>query len=63
MQYADEIAALIGAAYVIARVIVTLTPTPKDDALFKTWSGRILLIAKVVFGLDPKQGLQKRGPK
>ena len=63
MQYADEISAIIGAAFVIARVVTYLTPTPKDDEMLSSWSGRILTIAKIVFGLDPKQGLKKYGPK
>ena len=62
-EYADEIAAVIGALYVIGRVIVLITPTPKDDEMFKTWSGRILTVLSIVFGLDPKKGLKKHGPK
>jgi len=56
-----EISAIIGGLYVIARVIVLLTPTPRDDAIFKkvqSW----LKILSTVFGLDMKQGIKKYGP-
>lgn len=62
-SHGDAIAAIIGAVYVIARVVVTLTPTKDDDKVFKGISGKVFMIAKVVFGLDPKQGLKKHSPK
>lgn len=59
-----EILAAIGALYSVARIIVTLTPTPKDDAaLDRAWGGLRALAA--VFGLDLKAGVSsepKRPP-
>jgi hypothetical protein len=55
----EEIAALIGAVYVIARIVVLLTPTKVDDRKFKGVSGMILKLAQNVFGLDVNQGLKK----
>lgn len=62
-NYGEEIAAVIGALFVIARVVVLITPTKDDDKIFKGTSGKILLVSKTLFGLDPKQGLKKHGPK
>lgn len=57
-----EIFAVIGALYGAARVLVALTPTPKDDAaLAKVWIG-LRVLAKA-FGLDLKQGVSDGIPK
>ena len=57
-----EISAIIGGIYIIARVIVVLTPTPKDDEALKHVS-RWLKAFRVIFGLDLKQGIEKYRPK
>lgn len=43
------------AMYIIARIIVILTPTPKDDEALEKVSGLVRALAKT-FGLDLKQG-------
>lgn len=56
---AVAIAAVLGAAYALARTIVALTPTPKDDkALEKV--GIVLKALAKGFGLDLKQGREKK---
>ena len=57
-----EIFAVIGSLYAAARVIVAMTPTPKDDAaLAKVWIG-LRALARA-FGLDLKQGVEDKTPK
>ena len=56
-----EISAIIGALYVIARVIVALTPTPQDDEALKKVAKWIKLLTMVT-GLNIKQGLKKYEP-
>jgi len=58
----DDVAAIIGGLYIIARVIVLLTPTPRDDEALKKVAGWLTAI-KVITGLDLKQGIKKHGPK
>ena len=53
-----EIFAVIGALYSIARVIVALTPTPKDNIALEKIGVQLRAIAKV-FGLDLTQGVSK----
>lgn len=56
-EYAEHITAALGIAYLVARFVVAMTPTPKDDELLETltpWASRL---AKA-FGLDVKQGRQ-----
>jgi hypothetical protein len=57
-EYATEIMAIVGALYTIARTVVVLTPTPKDDEALKHVSGFLFALSKT-FGLDLKQGLTK----
>ena len=47
--------ACIGGLYTLARVIVAMTPTPKDDKYLDKVSGYVVAIAKAI-GLDLKQG-------
>lgn len=49
--------AIIGALYTAARLIVFLTPTPKDDAVLGKLQKLVALIAGVA-GLDKRQGLK-----
>ncbi len=63
MEHAEAVAAIIGAACIIARAVVFVTPTPKDDEIAKMWIGKVLLLASKVFGLDVHQGLKKHGPE
>ena len=54
-----EIFAILGSLYAAARVLVALTPTPKDDAaLAKVWVG-LRWLAKA-FGLDLTQGISDK---
>jgi len=50
MENKEALAGIIGTAYVLARLIVVLTPTTKDNAIVNA-------IGKM-FGLDKKQGVQ-----
>jgi len=52
-----EIFALLGAIYTAARIIVALTPTPKDDEVVGALWRVVQALAKLV-GLDPQQGLR-----
>ena len=57
-----EISAIIGGIYIIARVIVVLTPTEADNIWLKKvvkWVYRISFVT----GMDMKQGIKKYGPK
>lgn len=54
-----EIFAILGALYSIARVIVALTPTAKDDIALGKIGVQLRAIAKV-FGLDLFQGRHKK---
>ena len=54
-----EIFAVIGALCSIARIIVALTPTSKDDIIVGRVSAQLNVIAKV-FGLDLMQGRHKK---
>jgi len=56
-----EISAIVGALYVIARVVVLLTPTPRDDAALKKVSSWLKLIS-LITGLDLKKGIEKYKP-
>ncbi|KKN74442.1 hypothetical protein LCGC14_0390620 [marine sediment metagenome] len=53
-----EIFAVIGALYSIARVVVALTPTPKDNIALEKIGVQLRAIARV-FGLDLTQGISK----
>ena len=58
----DEVLAVVGALYIVARVIVLITPTKQDDKVMdkvSTW----LVILKTVTGLSLNQGVKKHGPK
>ena len=57
-KYMVEISAIIGAVMIVARVVVLLTPTPRDDAKLKKIAGWLKVVA-VVTGLNLKQGLKK----
>jgi len=58
----EEVAAIIGGLYIIARVIVLITPTPRDDEALKK-VGKWLKALRVIIGLDLKQGIEKYSPK
>jgi len=57
-----EVFAIIGALYSIARVIVALTPTPKDNVALEKIGVQLRAIAKV-FGLNLTQGIHKANEK
>jgi len=52
----QNILILLAALYALARAIVVLTPTPKDNAALDEVSAGLKVIAKV-FGLDLTQGI------
>jgi len=53
-----EIGAIIGALMIVARVVVCVTPTPRDDEALKKVA-RWLKWLRVITGLDLKQGVKK----
>ena len=57
-----EIAAVVGALLIIARVIVKFTKNKKDDAAVAKITGWFKVL-KVVTGLDLRKGVGKYGPK
>lgn len=46
----EHVLAVVGGLYAVARTVVYLTPTPKDDELLAKFA--------TLFGLDSKQGVQ-----
>jgi len=58
-EYIVGFFAIVGALCAIARVIVALTPTPKDNIVLEKISVQLKVIAKV-FGLDLTQGRHKK---
>ncbi|MHA1592423.1 MAG: hypothetical protein ACTSUP_08130 [Candidatus Heimdallarchaeaceae archaeon] len=50
--------AIVGEIYVVARLVVALTPTPKDDKALDKVGFWLKQIASL-FGLDLKQGINK----
>ena len=61
-KYGTEIAAIIGGLFIVARVIVYLTPTEADNKILQQimkWVSRI----NFVIGLDLNRGVKKYGPK
>ena len=56
-----EVSAFIGAFYTIARAIIWITPTKKDDKLLSKYDFKLKILAKIV-GLDLTQGRKKHGP-
>ena len=57
---AEHLLAGLGGLYALVRVVVHLTPTPKDDELLERSMPFLRSVAKL-FGLDPKQGRQAPG--
>jgi hypothetical protein len=58
-HYAEIFAILFG-LYAVARMVVVLTPTPKDDIAVEKVGVWLNKLAKL-FGLDMKQGINKKG--
>ena len=56
---AAEIEAILIAVIILARVIVHLTPTKKDDEYMSKNCPKGLKILSIVFGLDLRQGREK----
>lgn len=57
-SHVDDMLAVLFAAYALARAIVALTPTPKDNAAVEEIGKFVSLLAKF-FGLDVTQGRGK----
>lgn len=58
----ETILAIVGGIFVVLRLVVALTPTPKDDQLIKKASGvweKVVAILAKVAGLDTTQGMHK----
>lgn len=61
-EHWQDLLAITGALFVLLRLIVALTPTPKDDQLLakaETWYEKLLGFAALLFGLDTTQGIKK----
>lgn len=56
---AAEIEGIIIGVIILARVIVALTPTKKDDEYLSSSVPKGLKILSIVFGLDLRQGRKK----
>ncbi len=54
-----SIFAIVGGIYTVARTVVALTPTPKDDEALKKVGVLLKVIAKTA-GLDLKQGIERK---
>lgn len=54
-ENSEHVLAILGGLYLVARTVVHLTPTPKDDAALAKVSGVLKALA-AAFGLDLKQG-------
>lgn len=57
-----EIAAVVAALLIVARVIVKFTKTKKDDKYVEKIIGWFKIL-KVITGLDFRKGVDKYGPK
>lgn len=55
----ETFGAIIGGLYVVARMIVALTPTPKDDKALDKIGGWLKAISKIA-GLDLTQGVHTK---
>jgi hypothetical protein len=58
-EHVVEIFAIIGFLYSAARIVVTLTPTPKDNAALDKVGVQLKALAKI-FGLDLTRGISKK---
>ena len=61
-QNVMEVSAVIGAVFIIARVVVYFTPTEADNRALQEimkWVSRI----NFILGLDLSRGVKKYGPK
>lgn len=58
-KYIIGLFTVIGALYSIARVVVALTPTPKDNVALEKIGVQLRAIARV-FGLNLTQGRHKK---
>ena len=56
---AAEIEGIIIGVVILARVIVALTPTKKDDEYMSSGIPKALKILAIVFGYDLRQGREK----
>ena len=60
-EHATDLLAVGGLAYALARAIVALTPTPRDDEALAKVAPLLRGIA-ALFGLDLKQGRETEAP-
>ena len=60
-EHITEILGIIIGLYGVARAIVALTPTPKDNVALEEHVGKPLRILAKAFGLDLTQGRHKNG--
>ncbi len=58
IDHGVDLFAIVGVLYTAARMIVALTPTPKDDAALEKVGVVLKTIAKT-FGLTLAQGIRK----
>jgi len=60
---AAEIEGIIIGVIILARIIVAITPTKKDDEYLSKHIPKGLKILSIVFGLDLRQGREKYDKK
>lgn len=58
----DEVLAIIGGFYIIARAIIFVTPTARDDKAIEKVN-KWLVRLKIITGLSLDQGVKKYRPK
>jgi hypothetical protein len=58
----QNLCVIVAAVYIIARIIVAVTPTPKDDEALKKVNVLLRTVAKAI-GLDLKQGINIKEKK
>lgn len=58
----DEVLAIVGGLYIVARAIIFITPTKRDDKALEGVN-KWLATLKVITGLSLNQGIRKHEPK
>lgn len=60
VSHIDDLLAVIGGIYTAARIVVTLTPTPRDNAALARVNSTLAIVLRVVLGLAKIAGLDGR---
>jgi len=56
LEHYIELFAVLGGAYSVARMVVALTPSTKDDEDLENHVGKYIKMLAAIFGLDFEQG-------